>query len=81
MGRFSHREHDGDYYTQPGQLFRLMTPEQRKRPIGNIAAGLSQAPRHIQERQLEHFFKADPAYGEGVAGALGIPVKELAVAR
>jgi catalase len=31
--------------------------------------------------KLEHFFKADPAYGEGVAKALGIPVKELAAAR
>ena len=81
VGRFSHREHDGDYYTQPGQLFRLMTPEQRKRLISNIAGGLSQTPRHIQERQLEHFYKADPAYGEGVAKALGIPVKELAAAR
>jgi catalase len=81
VGRFSHREHDGDYYTQPGNLFRLMTPEQRKHLIGNIAGGLLQTPRHIQERQLEHFFKADPAYGEGVAKALGIPVKELAAAR
>ena len=58
-----------------------MTPEQRKRLIGNIAGGLSQTPRHIQERQLEHFYKADPAYGEGVAKALGIPVKELAAVR
>jgi catalase len=81
VGRFSHREHDGDYYTQPGQLFRFMTPEQRKRLIGNIAGGLSQTPRHIQERQLEHFFKADSAYGEGVAKAIGIPVKKLAAAR
>jgi catalase len=81
VGRFSHREHDGDYYTQPGQLFRLMTPEQRKRLIGNIAGGLSQTPRHIQERQLEHFFKADPAYEEGVANALGVPVRELAAAK
>jgi catalase len=78
VGRFSHREHDGDYYTQPGQLFRLLTPDAQQRLVGNIAASLGQAPRHIQERQLEHFFRANPAYGEGVAGALGIPVKELA---
>jgi catalase len=58
-----------------------MTREQRKRLIGNIAGGLLQTPRHIQERQLEHFFKADPAYGEGIAKALGFPVKELAAAR
>jgi catalase len=81
VGRFSHREHDGDYYTQPGNLFRVMTPEQRKRLIGNIAASLSQTPRHIQERQLEHLYRADPAYGEGVGKALGIPVRELVAAK
>ena len=77
VARHNHRD-DSDYYSQPGNLFRLMTPDQRQRLIGNIAAGLSQAPRNIQERQLCHFFRADPAYGEGVAKALGIPVQELA---
>jgi len=24
-------------------------------------------PKEIQERQIRHFYKADPAYGEGVA--------------
>src|SRR5580704_13556055 len=80
VARHNHRD-DSDYYTQPGNLFRLMTPDQRQRLIGNIAAGLSQTPRNIQERQLCHFFRADPAYGEGVANALGIPVKELVAAR
>jgi catalase len=80
VARHNHRD-DSDYYTQPGNLFRLMTPGQRQRLIGNIAAGLSQTPRKIQERQLCHFFRADPAYGEGVAKALGIPVQELAGVR
>jgi len=64
-----------------GNLFRVMTPEQRKRLIGNIAASLSQTPRHIQERQLEHLYRADPAYGEGVGKALCIPVSELVPAK
>jgi catalase len=80
VARHNHRD-DSDYYTQPGNLFRLMTPDQRQRLVGNIAAGLSQTPRSIQERQLCHFFRADPAYGEGVANALGIPVQEPAAAR
>jgi catalase len=80
VARHNHRS-DSDYYTQPGNLFRLMTPEQCERLIGNIAAGLSQTPRQIQERQLQHFNKADPAYGEGVGKALGIAVKELAAAK
>jgi catalase len=80
VGRYNHRD-DSDFYTQPGNLFRLMKPQEKERLIGNIVASLSNAPRNIQERQLCHFFRADPAYGEGVAKALGIPVKELATAK
>lgn len=29
-------------------------------------------PRAIQIRQIGHFLKANPAYGEGVANGLGI---------
>jgi catalase len=80
VGRYNHRD-DSDFYTQPGNLFRLMKPQEKERLIGNIVASLSNAPRNIQERQLCHFFRADPAYGEGVAKALGIPVEELATAK
>ena len=76
VSRYNHRE-DNDYYTQPGNLYRLMTGEEKKRLIGNICASLSQAPRNIQERQLCHFFRADPAWGAGVARMLGINVGEL----
>jgi catalase len=80
VARHNHRS-DSDYYTQPGNLFRLMTTEQRERLIGNLAASLSGAPRNIQERQLQHFYKADPRYGVGVAKALGIAVEELVGAK
>ncbi|HEY4051392.1 MAG TPA: catalase [Acidobacteriaceae bacterium] len=80
VARHNHRD-DSDYYTQAGNLFRLMTREQRERLVGNLAASLSPTPRQIQERQLQHFYKADPGYGEGVAKALGISVKELAGAK
>jgi len=33
--------------------------------------------REIQIRYIGNFTKADPAYGEGVAKALGIPLSEL----
>jgi catalase len=71
VDRHNHRL-DGDYYTQPGNLFRLMKPDARERLIGNIAASLKNAPRRIQELQVQHFFQADPAYGAGVANALGL---------
>jgi catalase len=71
VDRHNHRL-DADYYTQPGNLFRLMKPDARQRLIGNIAASLKNAPRRIQELQVQHFFQADPAYGAGVANALGL---------
>jgi catalase len=33
--------------------------------------------QEIQERQICHFFRADPAFGIGVARALGIDLAEF----
>jgi len=75
VDRHNHRL-DGDYYTQPGNLFRLMKPDARERLIGNIAASLKHTPRRIQELQVQHFFQADPAYGAAVANALGLSAEK-----
>ena len=69
--RYNHRLGNDDY-TQPGNLFRLMTPEAQGRLFGNIAAAMSGVPEVIVQRQLVHFHKADPAYAAGVAKALNI---------
>lgn len=76
VDRWNHRV-DEDYYTQPGNLFRLMPPDAQERLFGNIARAMGGVPREIQVRQIGHFRKADPAYGEGVAKALGIPLTEI----
>jgi catalase len=72
---WNHRA-DEDYYSQPGKLFRLMNPAQRKALYVNTAAALGDAPREIKVRHIGNCLKADPAYGQGVAEALGIPVVE-----
>ena len=72
---WSHRE-DRDYYSQPGALFRLMTAAQRQALFDNTARSIGEAPREIQLRHIRHCLKADPAYGAGVAKALGIPASE-----
>jgi catalase len=77
VGRYDHREHDGDYYTQPGNLFRLMTPDAQARLCGNIAAGLGQVEQRIQDLQINHFYKCDPKYGEGVAKAIGRKIEDI----
>ena len=69
--RYDHRE-DTDYYSHAGALFRLMTAEQKALLIDNIAGTMAGVSEEVVQRQLQHFFKADPAYGEGIAKALGI---------
>lgn len=74
--RYNHRDGNDDY-TQPGNLFRLFDAAQRERLFGNIARHMAGVPREIQLRQLCHFFRADPAYGLGVAQALNLDVSEF----
>ena len=69
--RYDHRDGNDDY-GQAGDLFRLMGREQQARLFANIARAMAGVPETIVQRQLAHFAKADPAYGEGVAQALGI---------
>ncbi|MBC6434780.1 catalase, partial [Nostoc sp. HG1] len=73
VDRYSHREGNDDY-TQAGNLYRLLTPEQQERLAHNIVGSLSQARQDIQMRQLCHFFRADISYGRRVAEGLGISI-------
>jgi len=77
VDRHNHRD-ENDYYTQPGYLFRLMPKDAQQRLISNIVGSLGEVPRRIQELQVQHFYKADPAYGTGVAKGLGIGVSKIA---
>ena len=76
---WNHRE-DSDYYSQPGALFRLMTPVQRQALFENTARSVGGAPKEIQLRHIANCLKADPAYGKGVADALGISAEVLVAA-
>ncbi|AEI78378.1 catalase KatA [Cupriavidus necator N-1] len=73
-GAADHWDHrvDPDYYSQPGALFRLFDEGQRQRLFANVAAAMQGVPEAIVRVQLEHFTKADPAYGEGVKRALNL---------
>ena len=68
---WNHRE-DTDYYSQPGALFRLMTPAQQQVLFDNTARSLGDAPNAIKERHIGNCTQADPAYGAGVRQALGL---------
>jgi catalase len=68
---WDHRE-DEDYYSQPGALFRLMTAEEKAALFDNTASSIGGASVDVQKRHIANCSKADPAYGEGVAKALGL---------
>ena len=78
-GAADHWNHrvDEDYYSQPGKLFRLMTAEKQAILFANTARAIGSAPREIQIRHIGNCLKADPAYGKGVAEAIGILLNDL----
>ncbi|MDE6885593.1 MAG: catalase [Helicobacteraceae bacterium] len=63
---FDFREYDDDYYTQPGDLYRLMSDSQKEVLCQNIKRAMEGVPLEIKKKQIEHFKKADPAYGKRV---------------
>jgi len=73
---WNHRE-DDDYYTQAGELFRIMSKEQKQVLFENTARNMGDAPKEIKIRHIKNCLKADKAYGEGIANAAGIQISEL----
>jgi len=71
-GAADHWNHrvDEDYFSQPGDLFRLMTPEEQQRLFENTARAIAGVSKDVQERHIHHCTQADPAYGAGVAAAI-----------
>ena len=66
-----------DHYTQAGNLFRLMSKEERVRLVDNIVAAMKPVEREeIKLRQIQHFYKADPEFGECVANGLKLSVPQ-----
>ncbi|OGR41286.1 MAG: catalase [Elusimicrobia bacterium GWA2_61_42] len=77
-GAADHWAQDDDNFKQAGLLFRLMKPAQQQVLFANTAAAMGDAPKEIKLRHIGNCYRADPAYGEGVAEALGLEVKEAA---
>jgi catalase len=70
--RYDQKPGVDDDYIQPGDLYRLMPPDEQKRLVENIAFAMKNVPKNIQEKMVAHFRKADYAYGQGVAKGLGL---------
>jgi catalase len=74
--QWNHREDDDDYYTQPGMLFRILSPEQQQLLFENTAAEMAAVDDEVKKRHIRNCLEADPAYGESVAKAMGIALAD-----
>jgi catalase len=54
-----------------------MTPTQQRILFENTARSIGGIPREIQIRHITNCLKADPAYGKGMADALGIALNDF----
>ncbi|MBL7006558.1 MAG: catalase [Spirochaetia bacterium] len=70
------RKDDDDYYSQPRDLFAIMSSEERQRLYHNTARAMGDAPIEIKKRHISNCLKVSREYGEGVARAAGIPLDE-----
>ncbi|TSA25490.1 MAG: catalase [Bacteroidetes bacterium] len=75
------RNENDDFYTQPGALFRkVMTDQERTNTIYNIVGAMSgitgEKRAEIIQRQLSHFYKADPDLAFKVAEGLQVTLKQ-----
>lgn len=72
---------ENDHYTQPGNLWRLLTPEQKINTVNNIVGAMNgiDGPKRDQivNLQLCHWFRADLSLGMSIAQGLGINMETL----
>ncbi|MEH6857342.1 catalase KatA [Priestia megaterium] len=66
-----------DHYTQAGDLYRLLSEDERTRLVANIVEAMKPVEKEeIKLRQIQYFYKADPEYGTRVADGLGLSVPQ-----
>ena len=77
INHYDYREDDDVYYEQAGKLFNLMGKDEQQRLFENTCRNMQGTTLLVQKRHIRHCYLADPAYGEGVAKALGVDIKEV----
>ena len=73
---YNHRE-DKDYYTQPGDLYRLLPADEKMRLHGNVARSMNGIPEFIMVRAVARFYQADEDCGKGIAAELNLSLDKV----
>ncbi len=66
-----------DCFYQAGDLYRLMTPEQKEVLIRNTAGDIASVTENIKYRHAVHCYLADPDYGTKLAEALKLDLAKV----
>ncbi|MDR1297417.1 MAG: catalase [Deltaproteobacteria bacterium] len=66
-----------DCFKYPGQLYRLMSPEQKKILIDNTARNMEGVSANVRRRHAAHCYLADPEYGRSLAEALALDIQPV----
>jgi len=73
---YDHRS-DTDYYTQPGDLYRLVPEDEKKRIASNVAEAMAGAPEDILVKAISNFYQADERCGTDIAAQVGIDIAKI----
>src|SRR5699024_6917426 len=64
-----------DHYTQPGELYRLMSEDEKTRLVSDFCSDMKHVVKEeIKLRQIAQSDKADAEWGEIIAKGLGLSV-------
>jgi catalase len=66
-----------DCFYQPGNLYRLMTEEQKSLLISNTTEDMMPVTDNIKYRHTAHCYLADKEYGRRLAKAMNIDITEV----
>ena len=68
-----YNSHKGnDDYSQAGNLYRMLSIEERDRMTTIIANTMKFVPKDIVKKNVDHFSKCDPEYGKKIAEKVGL---------
>lgn len=68
---YDHRS-DKDYYSQPGDLYRLLPADEKERLISNVCESIAGVPVEIEVRAVARFYQADKDCAQSIASKLGL---------
>ncbi|TGK14442.1 catalase [Leptospira stimsonii] len=69
-----------DDYTQAGDLYRILKPEERDRLTSTIASTMKGLPKGLLVANVKHFYLCDPEYGTKLAEKVGLELGEIKTA-